>query len=73
MAKAKLTVKSNGSVLVEGDFELLDADGNSYGLAGRNKISLCRCGLSTTKPFCDGSHRGKLDHVAEAYDLPPAK
>ena len=54
----KLTVLANGSLRVEGnDFELVDTKGPPYGLGGRERISICRCGLSAQKPFCDGSHR----------------
>ena len=73
MAATKLTVLSNGSLRVEGDFELLDAQGQPYGLAGRERISICRCGLSNNKPFCDGSHKGHFEHNAEAFDLPAPK
>jgi len=54
---AKITVKNNGSIRVEGEFELFDIDGNKFDLASRPMISLCRCGQSKDKPFCDGSHR----------------
>jgi CDGSH-type Zn-finger protein len=54
---AKITVKSNGSIRVEGEFELYDMNGNKFDLAGRTKISLCRCGQSKDKPFCDSTHR----------------
>ncbi len=73
MAKTKLTVNSNGSLRVEGDFEIVDAQGNVYGLAGRELVSICRCGLSKNKPFCDGSHKGHFEHNAAAFDLPPKK
>ncbi|TGE16776.1 CDGSH iron-sulfur domain-containing protein [Hymenobacter elongatus] len=73
MATTKLTVLSNGSLRVEGDFELVDAQGQPYGLAGRERISICRCGLSKNKPFCDGSHKGHFEHNAEAFDLPAPK
>ena len=73
MAVAKLTINSNGSVRVEGDFEIVDRDGNVYGLGGRELVSLCRCGMSKTKPFCDGSHKGHFEHNATAFDLPPKK
>ena len=53
---AKITVKNNGSIRVEGEFELFDIDGNKFDLAGRTTISLCRCGLSKDKPFCDITH-----------------
>lgn len=71
MASTKIIVKSNGSLKIEGDFEMVDIDGNVYGLAGRERISICRCGLSQNKPFCDGSHKGHFEHEAKAFDLPP--
>ena len=73
MSATKITVNSNGSLKVEGDFEIVDMQGNNYGLAGRTVVSLCRCGQSKNKPFCDGSHKGNLDHSAIAFDLPPKK
>lgn len=73
MPKTKITINSNGSIKVEGDFEVLDKNGGIYGLAGREVISICRCGLSKNKPFCDGSHKGNFDHEAIAFDLPPKK
>ena len=69
----KLTILSNGSIKVEGDFEIVDKKGAVYNLQGREVISLCRCGLSKNKPFCDGSHRDHFDHDATAFDLPPKK
>ena len=73
MASTKITVNSNGSVRVEGDFEIVDKNGTAYGLGGRELVSICRCGLSANKPFCDGSHRGHFEHDAQAFDLPPKK
>ena len=52
----KITVRNNGSYLVEGPVTLVDADGNEYDLTGKTRFSLCRCGGSTNKPFCDGTH-----------------
>jgi CDGSH-type Zn-finger protein len=70
----KLTVNNNGSLRVEGeDFIIVDAQGNEYGLQGRTLVSICRCGLSANKPFCDGSHKGHFEHNAVAFDLPPKK
>ena len=70
---AKITVRNNGSILLEGDFEIVDKNGKSYGLGGREVISICRCGLSQNKPFCDGSHKGHFEHEAIAFDLPVKK
>jgi CDGSH-type Zn-finger protein len=69
----RITINSNGSTRVEGDFEIVDKNGNVYDLAGRAVISLCRCGLSKNKPFCDGSHKGHFEHEAVAFNLPPKK
>lgn len=51
-----IRVKNNGPYLVEGPFRLIDADGNEYPLEAGKKYNLCRCGASTRKPFCDGTH-----------------
>jgi CDGSH-type Zn-finger protein len=72
MAGTTITVRSDGSIRVEGDFEVHDQDGKAFGLAGRTKIALCRCGHSETKPFCDGSHKKVgFQSPIQAYDLPP--
>jgi CDGSH-type Zn-finger protein len=74
MAATKITVNNNGSIKIEGDFEICDPQGQAFGLAGRTVISLCRCGHSANKPFCDGSHktRGFTDTVI-ARELPAPK
>lgn len=71
--KTKIIVNSNGSLKVEGDFEIVDPNGNVYNLQGRTLVTLCRCGKSQNKPFCDASHRGIFEHEAVAFDLPPKK
>jgi 3-phenylpropionate/trans-cinnamate dioxygenase ferredoxin subunit len=68
----KITIRNNGPYVVEGDFTLVDADGNEVPLVKR---ALCRCGGSTTKPFCDGTHskigfQGAIAAVAKAEDPP---
>lgn len=73
MSKTKIIVNSNGSLKVEGDFEVFDKNGNPYGLGGRTAVSFCRCGLSNNKPFCDGSHKEHFEHEAVAFDLPERK
>jgi len=57
LAATKITVRTDGSIRVEGDFEIFDQEGNRFDLCGRTKIGLCRCGHSENKPFCDGSHK----------------
>jgi len=74
MAEVKIVVRKNGPYRVEaplGSIELLDADGNAYDLSSKLKdgklgFSLCRCGGSVTKPFCDGNHTKIGFQAAEA-------
>jgi CDGSH-type Zn-finger protein len=54
MAEVTITTIKNGPYIVTGQVELKDAEGNSY--PGEKRIALCRCGASTEKPFCDGTH-----------------
>ena len=53
---AKITVRKHGSLLVEGDdVTLVDWNGTEYAVPKR-PFTLCRCGASTRRPFCDGTH-----------------
>ena len=70
----KISVVNNGPIRIEGDFEILDPTGAAFGLAGRTVISLCRCGQSANKPFCDGTHaRQGFNDTVVARELPPPK
>ena len=64
---------NNGPLRIIGsNITIKDAAGNTFGLAGRTVISLCRCGHSENKPFCDGSHaRVGFQSEVQARDLPP--
>jgi CDGSH-type Zn-finger protein len=73
MSKVKITVNNNGSLKIDGEFEIVDSQGNEYGLQGRTVLGLCRCGLSKNKPFCDGAHKENFEHESIAFDLPPKK
>jgi CDGSH-type Zn-finger protein len=69
MPHVKITVKKNGPYRVEDPenlIELVDSDGNKYDLTGKPAYSLCRCGGSVTKPFCDGTHTRIGFQAAEA-------
>ena len=55
-APVKITVRPNGPLRVEGHIQLVDADGKEWDLTGKPAVSLCRCGASEKRPFCDGSH-----------------
>lgn len=60
MADVKITIRPNGPLLVAGAVDLVDADGNTVHLPeGKTNMALCRCGQSSGKPFCDGTH-GKV-------------
>jgi CDGSH-type Zn-finger protein len=72
----KITPQNNGPIRIEGDFEILDPSGNPFDLGGRTAVSLCRCGQSASKPFCDGAHKrtGFCDPVqARAMPAPKPK
>lgn len=44
----------SGPLWVRGGIAIQSADGEAYEV--RNRVTLCRCGASDNKPFCDGSH-----------------
>lgn len=71
----KITVNDHGPLRIEGDnLMICDASGKQFGLAGRTVVSLCRCGASANKPFCDGQHaRQGWQSACPARDLPPPK
>jgi 3-phenylpropionate/trans-cinnamate dioxygenase ferredoxin subunit len=54
MADVVIKVSRNGPYVVKGPVEIRDADGTLYTV--KESFALCRCGGSTTKPFCDGTH-----------------
>ena len=64
--EVKITVRPNGPYRVEGPIKLVDANGNEWDLTGKPAVSLCRCGGSTNKPFCDGTHSKMGFKAAEA-------
>ena len=48
-----INIRDNGPYVIDGEFKLVDAAGNEI---PATKRALCRCGGSTNKPFCDGTH-----------------
>jgi len=56
MPDVEISIRPSGPYLVRGPVSLHDSDGNAIDLGGKEVIALCRCGASTTKPFCDGTH-----------------
>ena len=53
--RTKITALDDGPFLMRGPAVVVDAEGNEF-TSERKTIALCRCGGSTTKPFCDGTH-----------------
>ncbi|MGN9783025.1 CDGSH iron-sulfur domain-containing protein [Nonomuraea sp. ZG12] len=51
-----VTPYEDGPLLLRGPFELRTPDGKRID-CGRSTVALCRCGHSSVKPFCDGSHK----------------
>ena len=63
---ATIKVLQNGPYLVQGDdITAVDWNGATYAISKR-PFALCRCGGSTTKPFCDGTHSRTGFKAAEA-------
>ena len=69
--EVKITVRPNGPLRVEAPIRLVDAQGGEWNVAGKPGISLCRCGASANRPFCDGSHN-KIGFQSAETAPPPA-
>jgi CDGSH-type Zn-finger protein len=46
----------NGPYRASGPFKLIDPKGNETVIEEGRAVSLCRCGGSANKPYCDGTH-----------------
>ena len=54
--RTTISTYENGPFLVTGgDFRVVDSGGGEFAVE-KETIALCRCGASTKKPFCDGTH-----------------
>jgi hypothetical protein len=56
MAETAVRPKPNGPYIIEGPVDIYDTAGNKIDTSARPRIALCRCGASSNKPFCDGTH-----------------
>ena len=66
--------RENGPYLLQGPIKIVDHQGNEFTIPpGKDNIALCRCGKSTKKPFCDGSHRTAGFCAAEIAPRPSAE
>jgi CDGSH-type Zn-finger protein len=62
-----ITCKPNGPLLVSGPLTIIDPTGKAHVTPAGKMVALCRCGQSTMKPYCDGSHgRTGFQAVGEA-------
>ena len=53
-----IKTRENGPYKITGPVRVIDADGREFELPDDGRpLALCRCGGSSTKPFCDGTHR----------------
>jgi CDGSH-type Zn-finger protein len=61
-----IKARENGPYKVTGPVRVIDVDGNEYDLSEKGEaVALCRCGGSSTKPFCDGTHKRIGFHAPE--------
>jgi CDGSH-type Zn-finger protein len=66
-----IRVRPNGPFLVEGPVTIIDADGNVFPVnPDKPAVALCRCGQSSRRPFCDGTHNRCGFMAAELAPLP---
>ena len=64
MSDVTITVRPNGPYKIVGAITIFDADGREFELPEGNAVVLCRCGRSSTKPFCDATHK-RVGFVAD--------
>ena len=72
-AQPSITACPDGPLLIRGDVELLTGSGEKI-IRTRKTIALCRCGASTIKPYCDGTHKlinFTTDNRQESASDPP--
>jgi CDGSH-type Zn-finger protein len=55
-ARPVIVACTDGPLLVRGDIDLVAPTGEPI-VRTRKTVALCRCGVSTIKPFCDGTHK----------------
>ncbi len=53
--KSTLQILKDGPMIMSGVYEIFDSSGRKIDCG--DKVALCRCGASSDKPFCDGTHK----------------
>lgn len=69
MTAPRIVTRANGPYVVHGPVIIVDSDGQETLVAEGQHVTLCRCGHSDTKPFCDSSHR-VFDFVSRPRFVP---
>ncbi len=64
MSEVTITVRPNGPCKVTGPITVVDGEGREFALPEGTSVVLCRCGHSSTKPFCDATHK-RIGFVAD--------
>ena len=64
MADVTMKMIPNGPYRASGPFTIVDPQGNPIAIEEGKSVSLCRCGGSANKPFCDGTH-GRIGFSAD--------
>ena len=70
LPEVRISVRPNGPYRVFGGIRLFDDDGNEFVVPEGQWYTLCRCGFSETKPFCDSKHK-TCDFHPETRVAPP--
>ena len=72
MAEVTIRMRANGPLVVEGPFKLIDSRGAEFVIpSNKPGVALCRCGQSSKRPFCDGTHKS-CGFVSDEAPMPPA-
>lgn len=74
MTDVTIRTRENGPLVVTGPVTVVDHLGNKYDVSGKPNVALCRCGSSSRKPFCDGTHKTtgfQAAEIAPPVESPP--
>jgi CDGSH-type Zn-finger protein len=69
VTEPRIVTRANGPYVVYGPITIVDGDGHEIAVAEGEHVTLCRCGHSTKKPFCDSTHK-VVDFVSHPHFQP---